>query len=231
MFRKNQRKHVFINKSLQTRYLFYIALPLTLVVVATATAIYFGVWGSVIKEFSQDKIQSRLEMTTRLREYGDARQMEISEDSLPSLSMVKETHLFAAREKEILDEILRNTYKDIYPLFLGILFFICFGSIFITHKIAGPLFRFEASFQRLAEGDLNFRVHLRKGDEARNLVPAFNQFITQLDGSLYQIKESTLQLQQLMQEGDYPVECLEALAQMEYELDKYKVSRKVTRSS
>lgn len=54
------------------------------------------------------------------------------------------------------------------------LFVIAIMSIFVSHKIAGPVYRLERSARIIASGDLTHRVKLRHGDELRDLEKAFN---------------------------------------------------------
>ena len=50
-------------------------------------------------------------------------------------------------------------------------------SLFISHRFAGPVFRFEKSAQIVAKGDLTHRVCLRTGDELMELQDEFNAMI------------------------------------------------------
>jgi methyl-accepting chemotaxis protein len=53
-------------------------------------------------------------------------------------------------------------------------------SVFVSHRFAGPIFRFEKSAQSVAKGDLTHRVSLRTGDELMELQEEFNAMITGL---------------------------------------------------
>jgi methyl-accepting chemotaxis protein len=48
-------------------------------------------------------------------------------------------------------------------------------SILVSHKIAGPVYRLEETTKLIASGDLTHRIHLRQGDELRDLQDAFNK--------------------------------------------------------
>lgn len=48
-------------------------------------------------------------------------------------------------------------------------------SIFVSHKIAGPVFRLEETTKMIASGDLTQQIQLRHGDELKDLQEAFNQ--------------------------------------------------------
>lgn len=44
----------------------------------------------------------------------------------------------------------------------------------ISHRMAGPIFKFEKSCSTVAEGDLTHRVYLRQGDQLTDLQDQFN---------------------------------------------------------
>ncbi|MDD5089507.1 MAG: HAMP domain-containing protein [Candidatus Wallbacteria bacterium] len=56
-----------------------------------------------------------------------------------------------------------------------------FASLFISHRIAGPIYRFEQSAKTISSGDLTMRVKLRKGDELQSLADCFNQMAENLE--------------------------------------------------
>ena len=47
-------------------------------------------------------------------------------------------------------------------------------SLYVSHRFAGPIYRFEKSCQSLGTGDLTHRVSLRTGDELMELQEEFN---------------------------------------------------------
>lgn len=47
-------------------------------------------------------------------------------------------------------------------------------SAVISHRMAGPIFKFEKSCATVAEGDLTHRVYLRQGDQLTDLQDQFN---------------------------------------------------------
>jgi methyl-accepting chemotaxis protein len=58
---------------------------------------------------------------------------------------------------------------------------ICIVSIFVSHKIAGPVYRLEESAKTIAAGDLSLRIRLRAGDELHDLAVAFNAMTESLE--------------------------------------------------
>lgn len=59
-------------------------------------------------------------------------------------------------------------------IFLGIMFLV---SLFVSHRFAGPIYRFERSAQTLATGDLTHRVALRTGDDLMELQDEVNAMV------------------------------------------------------
>jgi methyl-accepting chemotaxis protein len=53
-------------------------------------------------------------------------------------------------------------------------------SVFISHKIAGPVYRFEKSAEELARGRLSHRVRLRSRDELKELQDKLNEMAAAL---------------------------------------------------
>ncbi|MCK5242285.1 HAMP domain-containing protein [bacterium] len=76
---------------------------------------------------------------------------------------------------------VNNTLIVILLLFLVISAFL---SIFISHSIAGPVYRFEKTFKAIMAGDLTPRIGLRKSDEFRHLAETINDMLYTLRHSL-----------------------------------------------
>ncbi|MEW6601703.1 MAG: hypothetical protein AB1499_12100 [Nitrospirota bacterium] len=62
------------------------------------------------------------------------------------------------------------------------------GLIFISHKIAGPLYRFEKSLKEIAGGDLACRVSLRKKDQLSGMADSLNNFTSEIEKKVLDIK-------------------------------------------
>lgn len=66
-------------------------------------------------------------------------------------------------------------------LYLGLMLLI---SLYVSHRFAGPIYRFEKSCQSLSTGDLTHRVSLRTGDELMELQEEFNGMAAALQALL-----------------------------------------------
>lgn len=52
-----------------------------------------------------------------------------------------------------------------------------FMTLLVSHKIAGPLYRFRQTFKELAQGNFTNQVRLRKDDQLHEVAGEFNQMI------------------------------------------------------
>ncbi len=53
-------------------------------------------------------------------------------------------------------------------------------TLFVSHKIAGPLFHFKKAMEKLGEGDFTVRVHLRQNDQLKEIADSFNAMAEKL---------------------------------------------------
>jgi methyl-accepting chemotaxis protein len=92
-------------------------------------------------------------------------------------------------------------------------------SIYLTHRLAGPLYRFERHAANLAQGDLSLRIRLRQGDELQELARMINETVERLDGTLADIRDRertrqaglTRMLQKLKRDGTPDVQSIQQL--------------------
>ena len=63
-------------------------------------------------------------------------------------------------------------------------------SIYLTHRLAGPLFRFEQTARELIRGNLALRIRLRKGDELHELAGLLNEVLDTIEPAFREIRES-----------------------------------------
>lgn len=191
MTSKNRRKHFFVDRRLQTHYALYIVLTLALISSVSMVGNYFGIWASVIEAFSEESIQQSLITSAQLTEYEAARRPTsgLNLIQMPSVRMYRETALLSQRQKEVIREIMDDAFQKTVWLGILLLFFIGWGSIFLTHQVAGPLFKLTQYFTKLKQGDLTTRIKFRKFDEVKYLSTHFNETVAVLDASVSKIKK------------------------------------------
>jgi signal transduction histidine kinase len=64
-----------------------------------------------------------------------------------------------------------------------ILFALAVLTVFLTHRIAGPIFKIRKTLRLIGEGETSERIHLRKRDEYKDLADEMNSLIDQLQGT------------------------------------------------
>lgn len=69
------------------------------------------------------------------------------------------------------------------------------GGLITSNKIAGPVYVIVRQLEKLAEGDLTARVHLRKKDAFKFEAVAINQCIEELQGHLLEVKKVSQELE------------------------------------
>jgi methyl-accepting chemotaxis protein len=82
-------------------------------------------------------------------------------------------------------------------------------ALFLSHRVAGPFFRFEQTLNQMASKDLRGRIQLRKRDEGKVLAGKFNEFNEMLSQNLGRMREISENIRQCCEDlpgNDDPVE-------------------------
>jgi methyl-accepting chemotaxis protein len=82
-------------------------------------------------------------------------------------------------------------------LYLGLMLLI---SLYVSHRFAGPIFRFEKSAQEVGAGDLTHRVSLRTGDELMELQEEFNGMVAGLQALVQKDRNLALRVSERLDE-------------------------------
>ena len=91
-------------------------------------------------------------------------------------------------------------------------------TLFISHKIAGPLFRFEQELKRIAEGDLTTKIRLRKRDQISDVAESLNGAVSALREKVLTIQSDIEQLLELPPEQSKPETIAEGLKQLQHKI-------------
>jgi methyl-accepting chemotaxis protein len=96
--------------------------------------------------------------------------------------------------------IIQNTSLAILPsvvyttlitiLVVGII--VTLVTLVVSHKIAGPMYRFETDIQRITNGDLKSRIHIRKGDQFQEMAAILNTMVDSLNSEISGIQKTAL---------------------------------------
>ena len=99
--------------------------------------------------------------------------------------------------------------------------------ILLSHRIAGPLYRFEKDLAEMAQGDLTKRIALRKTDQLTELKEALNILIDSFDQRIGRMKHSVSRLSDLLSKKDDPENIQKLSKEIELlksEIDNFKVT-------
>lgn len=189
---KNRRKHFLINKPFQFRYMLFVTAPLLIICTIALLSFYIGIWGSVLDVFSDAQLRKDLLTASRMVQYEEAR-LGSPEAEFSSLTFFKQTEKLSQRQREVFKDILNETNGKLLIKFFILMFFIAWGTIYVSHKIAGPLFHFGKVLNAMDKGDYSARAHLRKFDEAHPLAKKFNVVLTKTDDIFSNLKKISAQ--------------------------------------
>jgi len=112
--------------------------------------------------------------------------------SADTLAIVyKNYNLQLGKTPSILFKEIVNAYW-IFVVSGGIL--VVIASMFITHRFAGPLYRFEKSLEEMNKGNLDLEIILRRKDECKELAGMLNNFNSMLSRELRELKTLSCEL-------------------------------------
>jgi methyl-accepting chemotaxis protein len=84
-------------------------------------------------------------------------------------------------------------------------------SIFMFHRLAGPLYVFQKGLKRMGSGDLTAAIHSRRNDELKDLSAQLQQVITNMSSAIEDDRKKVSQITALIDQGKLP-EAKETLA-------------------
>ena len=81
-----------------------------------------------------------------------------------------------------IEQFMFNMNQLMYAKIIVLLLIAIAVSLYVSHKLAGPIFRIEESIGEVSKGDLTHRVYLRSKDELKYLASYFNYMVTTFKG-------------------------------------------------
>ncbi len=93
-----------------------------------------------------------------------------------------------------------------------------FVTLFISHKIAGPMFRFEKDLKEIGQGDLTKKVVLRNKDQAAELADCINDMTTSLRKKVVHVQAEVERILKSAREKNAPQEMLEGLERLHQDI-------------
>jgi len=84
-------------------------------------------------------------------------------------------------------------------------------TLFVSHKIAGPMFRFEEELKRIGEGDLTNKVMIRKKDQITDMAVSLNDMIAGLRAKVLDVQTEVEHIRQSASRQNAPKALIEEL--------------------
>lgn len=75
-------------------------------------------------------------------------------------------------------------------------------NLFVSHKIAGPIFRFEHTLRCIDDGDLQHVARIRDSDQIKSMVSALNRLITALRNNYISLQGVEQELDELIRQQE-----------------------------
>ena len=88
----------------------------------------------------------------------------------------------------IYDEFIPIAASFFYKIAIYLLFVVLISAI-LSHKMAGPVYRFEQTCKAIAKGDFSQRVHLRQGDQLVELQDELNKMMDRVEAEINKNKQ------------------------------------------
>jgi methyl-accepting chemotaxis protein len=173
-------------------------MTLLLATLITAASLYFNILNSVLPEFSTDKLKERIEIAADMRMRQVARYSpDISESKEFQMFFPETAKMLSDYETQIVVQVLHEVNKNLVPWIMVLIALILSFGIFLTHRVAGPIYRFEQTIKNAMDGNLDMRIKLRWADEFKNLASSINDMLNSLSQRLLKLKKASEKLQEI----------------------------------
>lgn len=231
-----KRKKYLINKDLQGKFMAILITLNIIVALVVGLFLYGGIYSAVSRQFSERVLKENLDIVGRIEDYEAARANDVLSQAN---RLARQAQLLGDYEKKLFLKSLREIGVGLIPGFLAILAVIAIGSVFMSHKVAGPLYRLEKYVRAIAEGDLTLKFKLRKGDELLKLADeletmtrSFEAMVGKVKGSISEIQNTTADVSEHVKTQDeisrekltfYLEDMLKTMGNLSQILSSYKI--------
>ena len=99
-------------------------------------------------------------------------------------------------EKNQVADVLLFFNEQLWLPLIAVFLLLTVHSLFVSHRIAGPLYRFKMVFKAMAEGDLAIRANIRKHDYLHPHAKALNEMIEALETKVRGLEDHALRLKE-----------------------------------
>ncbi|NLL14284.1 MAG: hypothetical protein GX267_12845 [Fibrobacter sp.] len=184
------RKHFFIDQKFQGRYMVTFLIPMLVLLVFMIFTLYLSsqaIINTTVRIIKYD-VESKISLQLQDQQQPTIERYESLLDSIQKyLRTFSNNRDF---RKNLMSSLLWVFGIGVFLVVIQIVLL----TIFFSHKVAGPVYRFEKVCNNIINGIYTDEIRLRQGDEMQNLARLFNEALKCTRERL-QIKESDNQLQ------------------------------------
>jgi methyl-accepting chemotaxis protein len=167
------RKHFFIDRKMQGRYMLTLLVPMLILLVFFLITLYsasqsiVGTTTRIIKEEMENRIATQFQDEANPP-------VESYQALLKNIqNYIRDFSSDVKYRRAVLASLLWIFGIGIFIIVAQIALL----TIFFSHKLAGPIYRLEKVSQSIIDGNYTEKIFLRKGDEMQNLARLFNDVI------------------------------------------------------
>jgi methyl-accepting chemotaxis protein len=148
---------------------------------------------------------------------------------LPLILQLYSQTLSPTEQAEAASQFL-SLHARVWPAVFVVFILLTIHSVFISHRIAGPLYRFRKIFQAVANGDLSSHRPLRKHDYLRKEWDSINEMITSLRRKVKGIEDPYNEARALVEaleqavEGGSRDEMIQSIERLRSKMERIQVS-------
>jgi methyl-accepting chemotaxis protein len=97
-------------------------------------------------------------------------------------------------------------------------------TLVVSHRIAGPMYRFEKDLGEIARGNLNKQIHIRNGDQFASVAENLNEMVSSLNRRLSEVRNQLQEISEDAAARNVPQSFLEDLEKCRRSIDsKFKL--------
>lgn len=181
------RTHFFIDRKFQGRYMVSFFIPMIILLLFMIFTLYFA--SVTIIDTTTQIIKKDIENRVSL-ELQDQAEPSV-EQYKASLTGVNEYIRTFSSNKEFKQTVLSSLLWVFGVGMILVMVQIVLLTIFFSHKIAGPVYRFEKVCHNMISGCYTDQIHLRKGDEMQNLAVLMNEMIRKTGERMKSLKDAS----------------------------------------
>lgn len=165
------RKHFFIDRKFQGRYMLTFLVPMLVLLVFMVLTLYFSSQAIINTTVRIIKYDIENKISVQLQD-----QQQPSYERYESLLNNIQSYLRTFSDNPESQKNLMNSLLWVFGIgLLLVVIQIVLLTIFFSHKVAGPVYRFEKVLNNMIQGIYTDKINLRQGDEMQNLARLFNE--------------------------------------------------------